>query len=89
MADQIEQDVAALKAEAEQARDEQNRLQAQVEAAEAEEARQLAKLREDFGEFGVSSEEDAQALLEKFDTELVAEMQSVRNALDAARKTES
>lgn len=86
MADQFEIDVAALKDEAEQARDEQNRFQAQVEAAEAEEARQLAKIRE---EFGVASVEEAETLLEKFDTELVAEMQSVRSALDAARKKES
>jgi outer membrane murein-binding lipoprotein Lpp len=86
VADQIETDVAKLKAEAERARDEQNRLQAQVEAAEAEESRLLAKLSE---EFGVSSVEEAETLLSKIDTELAAEMQTVRTALDAARKTEA
>lgn len=86
MADQIENDVAKLKAEAELARDEQNRLQAQVEAAEAEESRLLAKLSE---EFGVSSVEEAGTLLSKIDAELLAEMKTVRDALDAARKTDS
>jgi predicted nucleic acid-binding Zn-ribbon protein len=86
VADQIETDVAALKAEAERARDEQNRLQAQAEAAEAEYERLITKLRE---EFGVSSEEEAETLLSKIDTELLSEMQTVRTALDAARKTDS
>jgi predicted nucleic acid-binding Zn-ribbon protein len=85
VADQIETDVAALKAEAETARTNQNRLQAQLESAEAETQRVLAKLRE---EFSVGSLEEAEELAQKIDAQLLTEMQAVRESLAAAHKPE-
>lgn len=83
MTDPVEQEVASLKARAEQAAATQQRLIAQAEAAEAEHARLLARLQE---EFGVSSVEEAQTLLDKVDAELAAEIATVRAALEAAQR---
>lgn len=85
MTDPIEQDVAALKQEAETRRVAAQRAQAQAEAAEADYARLLARLQE---EFGVSSIEEAEDLLSKIDTELQSEIASVREALAQTRRPE-
>lgn len=82
MTDSVEQEVAALKRRAEEMTATQNRLAAQAEAAEAEHARLLDKLRE---EFGVSSIEEAEQLLGKIDAELASEIASVRAGLEAAQ----
>lgn len=82
MTDSVEQEVAALKRQAEEMAAAQQRAVAQAEAAEAEHARLLERLS---AEFGVSSVEEAQALLERLDAELAAEIASVRAGLEAAQ----
>lgn len=81
--DPTEQEVADLKRRAEQLSAAQQRLVAQAEAAEEDYERLLGKLR---AEFGVSSVEEARALLEKVDAELSSEIASVRSALESAER---
>jgi predicted nucleic acid-binding Zn-ribbon protein len=81
VSDPVEDEVAALKRAAEELRSRQQRLVAQAEAAEAEAGRALERLQADFG---VSSVEEAEALLAKIDAELASEIAAVREGLRAA-----
>lgn len=83
--DEVERQVSDLKAAAERLAAEQQKLVAQAEAAGEDEQRLLTKLRE---EFGVSSIEEAQTLLDKINAQLSAEMSTVREQLAAARRPE-
>lgn len=85
MTDPIASEVEQLRAAAEAARAAQARAQAQLEAAGEDEKRILSKMQEDFG---VSSLEDAQALLTKIEAELQAEIDKTRDALARAQRPE-
>lgn len=85
MTDPIASEVEQLRAAAESARAAQARAQAQLEAAGEDEKRILSKMQEDFG---VSSLEDAQALLTKIEAELQAEIDKTKDALARAQRPE-
>lgn len=83
MTDEVDREVTALRQVVEERQREQQRAEAQVEAATAEEQRLLAKARE---EFGVDSLEELEVLLSKVDAELAAEMAKVREGLAQTRR---
>lgn len=83
MIDHVDQEVAELKRQAEELTAAQQRAVAQAEAAEAEHARLLERLQT---EFGVSSVEQAEALLERLDAEIASEIATVRAGLEAAQR---
>jgi len=80
-----DEEVADLRQRAETLRGQQQRIEAQAEAAKGEYDRQLEKLKSDFN---VDSEEEARALLDRIDAELDAEVEKVRSALDRTERPE-